>query len=92
MRSVSRFLAILVVSILSLACGSQAPPPGAAPASAEAVPPPAAPRDPLPPSEEGALARLEKSSDSLADLCYTSNLRRSHHEARFAVTCRSTAA
>lgn len=61
MRCVSVFSAMLLVSVLSLACASQAPPPGAAPVAVEAVPPPAPAGDPLPPSEQGALERLEKS-------------------------------
>ncbi|MEO8349995.1 MAG: dienelactone hydrolase family protein, partial [Acidobacteriota bacterium] len=61
MRAVSVFFAMLL-PLLSLACGSsQAPPPGPAPAAVEAVPPPAPAGDPLPPSEQDALARLEKS-------------------------------
>jgi amino acid adenylation domain-containing protein len=38
---------------------------------------------------EATLAHLERTTDSLADLCYTSNLRRSHHDARLAVPCRT---
>ncbi|HWO22760.1 MAG TPA: amino acid adenylation domain-containing protein [Kofleriaceae bacterium] len=38
---------------------------------------------------EATLAHLERTTDPLADLCYTSNLRRSHHDARLAVPCRT---
>ncbi len=38
---------------------------------------------------EATLAHLERTTASVADLCYTSNLRRSHHEARLAVRCRT---
>ena len=68
MRSVSVLSAVLLLSLLTLACGSQAPPSGAAPAAVEAVPPPAPPGDPLPPSEQGALARLEKSPRNWASV------------------------
>lgn len=38
---------------------------------------------------ETGLAMLERSTDSVADLCYTSNVRRTHHDTRLAVPCQS---
>ncbi|MER6434102.1 type I polyketide synthase [Streptomyces sp900105245] len=35
------------------------------------------------------LLQLEQTTDSLTDICYTSNVRRSHHDARIAVQCKS---
>jgi amino acid adenylation domain-containing protein len=35
------------------------------------------------------LAHLEQRTDPVPDLCYTSNVRRSHHDARLAVPCRT---
>lgn len=59
MRIVMVFSTILVLSLQSLACRSQASPP--APPAAEAAAPTVPAGDPLPPSEQGALERLEKS-------------------------------
>ncbi|MDQ5858220.1 MAG: dienelactone hydrolase family protein [Acidobacteriota bacterium] len=61
MRAVWIFSAMLLLSLQSLACRSQASPPGAAPPPAEAVAPPVPAGDPLPASEDGAKERLEKS-------------------------------
>jgi carboxymethylenebutenolidase len=59
MRIVTVFSTILVLSLSSLACRSQASPP--APPAAEAAAPTVPAGDPLPPSEQEALERLEKS-------------------------------
>lgn len=61
MRAVTVFSTLLVLSFQSLSCRSQASPPAAAPAAAESASPTVPAGDPLPPSEQGARERLEKS-------------------------------
>lgn len=61
MRAVTVFFTMLVLSFQTLGCGSQTSSPATAPAAAPAAAPTVPAGDPLPPSEQGALERLEKS-------------------------------
>lgn len=61
MRAVTVFSTLLMLSFPSVACRSQASPPATAPAVAGAAAPTVPAGDPLPPSEQGARERLEKS-------------------------------
>lgn len=61
MRAATISATMLMLSLHSVACRSQASPPASAPARSQAAAPTVPAGDPLPPSEQGAKERLEKS-------------------------------